>query len=114
MSENKRLPDEIFSAGAALDLNVLRNAPAFVSWLRRLDQRFDVRSLHFDYVTMFGPHVGREDTLVFPAFHDVAGKDYGELGERFVAQLPTIESAAGVADLARFTITVDAIAIPRG
>ena len=75
------------------------------------------------YATMFAPHVGHEDTVVFPAFREVAGKDYEELGEkfedeehkrfgkdgfeRFVAQLPAIESAAGVSDLALFTVKLE-------
>jgi hemerythrin-like domain-containing protein len=81
------------------------------------------------YVTMFAPHVGREDTVLFPAFHQLVGREYDELGERFedeetkrfgkggferyVAQLPAIEAAAGVADLARFTVTPEQLS-PRG
>ncbi|MGE5184386.1 MAG: hemerythrin domain-containing protein, partial [Acidobacteriota bacterium] len=30
------------------------------------------------YVTMFTPHVGREDTVLFPAFHELVGKQYAE------------------------------------
>ena len=72
------------------------------------------------YVSMFQPHIGREDTIVFPAFHELAGRDYAELGdkfedeerrhfgangfERFVAELDPIEKAAGVGDLALFTV----------
>ena len=72
------------------------------------------------YVTMFRPHVAREDTLLFPAFHDIAGKEYDALGdkfedeetkrfgrngfEHFVALLPPIEAAVGVDDLAKFTV----------
>lgn len=77
------------------------------------------------YGTMFRPHVGREDTLVFPAFHELVGKQYADLGdkfedeerahfgaggfEQFVAKLPPIEAAVGVADLARFTVTADGL-----
>lgn len=75
------------------------------------------------YASMFQPHIGREDTLVFPAFHQLAGRAYGELGEtfereeqarfgeggfeHFVAQLPAIEVATGVAELAKLTVTVN-------
>ncbi len=78
------------------------------------------------YVTMFTPHIGREDTVLFPAFHQLVGKQYDELGdkfedeetkrfgkggfERFVAQLPAIETAVGVSDLARFTVKVEDLA----
>ena len=72
------------------------------------------------YGTMFRPHIAREDTVLFPAFHELVGTRYDELGEqfedeeraqlgpagyeRFVAMLPSIEQLAGVADLARFTV----------
>ncbi|HTR52326.1 MAG TPA: hemerythrin domain-containing protein [Kofleriaceae bacterium] len=81
------------------------------------------------YGAMFVPHVGREDTLVFPAFHQLVGKEYADLGdqfedeerarfgvggfEQFVARLPAIEAAVGVADLAHFTVTVDDLARSR-
>src|SRR5207302_11202661 len=35
------------------------------------------------YATMFAPHVGREDTILFPAFRALVGKEYDELGEKF-------------------------------
>lgn len=75
------------------------------------------------YGAMFRPHIAREDTVVFPAFREVAGSAYAELGDKFedeerralgkdgydhfLAKLPAIETAAGVADLGRFTITLE-------
>jgi len=75
------------------------------------------------YAAMFRPHVAREDTAVFPAFRQVVGKRYDDLGdrleaeeharfgaggfERYVARLPAIETQAGVADLSRFTVTLE-------
>ncbi len=80
------------------------------------------------YATMFRPHVAREDTDVFPMFRQVVGKSYDQLGdkfedeehkrfgqggfERFVTQLPAIETAAGVGDLTRFTITLEDLDTP--
>jgi hemerythrin-like domain-containing protein len=73
------------------------------------------------YASMFRPHVAREDSVLFPAFHEVAGASYRELGdefeaveqrrfgkngfEHFVALLPAIETQVGVSDLAKFTVT---------
>jgi hemerythrin-like domain-containing protein len=94
--------------------------------LGRLDAETDRAALAAalrGYAIMFHPHIGREDTVLFPAFRELVGKDYDELGdkfedeerrrfgprgfERYVAQLPAIEAAAGVADLARFTATTE-------
>jgi hemerythrin-like domain-containing protein len=69
---------------------------------------------------MYRPHAAREDTLLFPAFHDLAGeKTYRELGEMFeaeetkqlghegfegaVAQVGKLEEQFGFADLDQFT-----------
>jgi hemerythrin-like domain-containing protein len=68
-----------------------------------------------DYGALFLPHLGHEDTRVFPAFHRIAGADFRDLGELFeaeeqrqfgpagfervVAQLPALETAAGVGEL---------------
>jgi hemerythrin-like domain-containing protein len=70
------------------------------------------------YATMMQPHVGHEDTVVFPAFRKVVGDEYDELGDKFeaeekrhfgedgfehyVAQLAPLEAAVG-AGLASFT-----------
>jgi hemerythrin-like domain-containing protein len=69
---------------------------------------------------MYRPHAAREDTLLFPAFHDLVGeKTYRELGEMFeaeetkqlghegfegaVAQVGKLEEQFGFADLDQFT-----------
>lgn len=69
---------------------------------------------------MYRPHAAREDTVLFPAFRGIVrGAAYRELGERFeaeeharlgargftgaVAEVAELETALGIADLARFT-----------
>jgi hemerythrin-like domain-containing protein len=69
---------------------------------------------------MYRPHAAREDTLLFPAFHDLMGeKAYKELGDQFedeekkqlgnegfegaVAQVAKLEEQFGFADLDQFT-----------
>jgi hemerythrin-like domain-containing protein len=69
---------------------------------------------------MYRPHAAREDTVLFPAFHDLMGdKAYRELGEQFedeekkklgsqgfegaVAQVAKLEEQFGLADLDQFT-----------
>jgi hemerythrin-like domain-containing protein len=69
---------------------------------------------------MYRPHAAREDTVLFPAFRELLGRDaYRELGERFeeeeharfgehgfadtVAEVARLELALGIHDLARFT-----------
>jgi hemerythrin-like domain-containing protein len=69
---------------------------------------------------MYRPHAAREDTVLFPAFHELMGeKAYRELGDRFedeekrklgdqgfegaVAQVAKLEEQFGLADLDQFT-----------
>jgi hemerythrin-like domain-containing protein len=69
---------------------------------------------------MYRPHAAREDTVLFPAFRDVVGRDaYYELGEEFeerehglfgehgfqsvVTEVADLERALGIHDLASFT-----------
>jgi hemerythrin-like domain-containing protein len=68
---------------------------------------------------MYGPHAAREDTILLPAFREVAGKDYEALGERFeqeerrrvgehgferaVEEVGAIERAMQMDDLAKLT-----------
>jgi hemerythrin-like domain-containing protein len=69
---------------------------------------------------MYRPHAAREDTLLFPAFHDLLGeKAYKELGDQFedeekkqlgnegfegaVAQVARLEEQFGFTDLDQFT-----------
>jgi hemerythrin-like domain-containing protein len=72
------------------------------------------------FIRMYRPHEAREDTVLFPAFHDLVGeKEYDKLGDQFeeiehktfgqdgfemaVKQVAQLESALGIADLAQFT-----------
>ena len=72
------------------------------------------------FTRMYRPHAAREDTVLFPAFRDVVGRNaYHELGEQFedkehelfgehgfektVAEVARLEGALGIGDLARFT-----------
>ena len=72
------------------------------------------------FTRMYRPHASGEDTVLFPAFHELAGqKAYRELGEQFedrekkvlgengfegaVAEVAKLETALGIHDLAKFT-----------
>jgi hypothetical protein len=71
------------------------------------------------YTRMYLPHASREDTIVFPAFRELSGARYAELGDEFeqreheilgeggfdavVAEVARIERAFGIEDLSRFT-----------
>jgi hemerythrin-like domain-containing protein len=78
-----------------------------------------IRSLH-QFIRMYEPHAAREDTVLFPAFHQMLpGKEYDELGDLFenkenelfgergfektVDRIAAIEKKLGIYDLARFT-----------
>ena len=69
---------------------------------------------------MYRPHAAREDTVLFPAFRSLLGRDaYRELGERFeeqeharfgkhgfedtVKEVARLEAALEIGDLASFT-----------
>jgi len=71
-------------------------------------------------VRMYAPHEAREDTVLFPALHDVVSKqEYGALGEDFekkehqlfgkegfegvVEHVGAIEKSLGIFDLRQFT-----------
>lgn len=71
------------------------------------------------FVRMYLAHAPREDTIVFPVFQELAGREYAELGERFeqeehrrlgegglrgiLEEIGRIEAAMGLDDLSRFT-----------
>ena len=71
------------------------------------------------YARMYLAHASREDTIVFPAFRELAGAAYAELGEQFeereheilgeggfraaVAEVERVERAFGLDDLSRLT-----------
>jgi hypothetical protein len=97
----RELTDEIrLSSGAA-------GTPRLASVLRAFER-------------MYRPHAAREDPVLFPAFRAVVGgAAYRELGEQFeerehtrlgehgfestVADVAWLDTALGIADLARFT-----------
>lgn len=72
------------------------------------------------YIQMYEPHSAREDTVVFPAFHDLVSEGiFKELGKKFeeieeqkfgengflsiVNQISQIEQLLGIYDLGQFT-----------
>jgi hemerythrin-like domain-containing protein len=72
------------------------------------------------FIRMYSPHEAREDTVLFPALHEVfTEKEYDELGDRFeeqehrkfgengfekmVGRVADIEKKLGIYDLAQFT-----------
>jgi hemerythrin-like domain-containing protein len=72
------------------------------------------------FIRMYGPHEAREDTVLFPAFHDVVGAtEYDDLGEGFekkeqelfgehgfekmVERVAAMEKVLGIYDLRQFT-----------
>ncbi len=72
------------------------------------------------FVRMYAPHAAREDTVLFPALHDIVSwHEYDALGEEFesrekqlfgadgfekiVAQVDAIERTLGIEDLSKFT-----------
>ena len=72
------------------------------------------------YINMYDPHSAREDTVIFPAFHEfVTPEEFKELGERFeeieeqkfgkdgfkhiVNEVAQIEKTLGIYNLAQFT-----------
>ena len=72
------------------------------------------------FIRMYNPHQAREDTILFPAFHEIVTQnEYDALGEEFekkenqlfgeggfeknVARVEAIEKTLGIYDLAQFT-----------
>ena len=72
------------------------------------------------FVRMYRPHEAREDTVLFPAFHELVGqKEYERMGRQFedrehellgeagfekaVAEVARLEESLGIFDLAKFT-----------
>ncbi len=72
------------------------------------------------FIRMYRPHAAREDTVLFPAFHEILGqKAYAELGEKFeerehalfgpegfrkfVDEVAQIEKELGIYELPQFT-----------
>jgi len=91
----------------------------------RLNQRTVNRQrlicLMSEFIKMYEPHTAREDTVIFPAFHqltlpdvynrlggqfeDIEEKKFGEGGfEKIERKVTEIESSLGIHDLGKYTI----------
>ena len=82
-------------------------------------QRRTLAEAIHQFIRMYRPHAAREDTVLFPAFVELAGKQYRKLGdafekkeravlgdkgfERSVVEVARLEQALGINDLAAFT-----------
>jgi hemerythrin-like domain-containing protein len=109
---------EQHQAGRRLTDVTLRLATA--KGLRSADGRRMLGDALRQFIRMYGPHEAREDTVVFPAFHEiVSSHEYDELGEAFekrehelfgregfegmVRRVAAIERSLGILDLSQFT-----------
>ncbi len=83
-------------------------------------QCYQLAYLLSQYIRMYEPHSARENTVVFPTFHNLVSQEqFKELGEKFeeieeqkfgedgfktiVEQIAEIEKALGIYDLNQFT-----------
>ena len=97
--------------------NILRLAPGS---RRDGDERRQLIAAMRSFIGMYRPHAAREDTVLFPAFHDLVGETaYHEVGEQFedeekkqlgnegfegaVAHVAELEEQFGLSDLDQFT-----------
>jgi len=102
-----------------------RNVTADILRLTKALARSDADRRHLaerlvSFTRMYRPHASREDTVLFPAFHELVGqKAYGELGDEFeerekkvlgesgfegaVQEVARLETGLGIHDLAKFT-----------
>jgi hemerythrin-like domain-containing protein len=103
----RRLTDDVLRLSAA-------GMPQALEGRRAL-----IRALQL-FIRMYAPHAAREDTVLFPAFHEiVTPKEYDELGDAFEAKenelfgdhgfekmvdrVAEIEKGLGLYDLGKFT-----------
>lgn len=80
----------------------------------------------YQFVRMYAPHEAREDTVLFPALHQILSRnEFDSLGEEFedkehelfgkdgfeemVAKVAALEMQLGIYDLAQFTPTPEAV-----
>jgi hemerythrin-like domain-containing protein len=88
--------------------------------MKEASQRRALRDAMHQFVRMYEPHEAREDTVLFPAFHQLVSRsEYDALGEEFekkehqlfggdgfekaVDEVARLEKALGIYDLAQFT-----------
>jgi hemerythrin-like domain-containing protein len=93
---------------------------ANVKALADANHRQQLRAALHAFTRMYEPHAAREDTVLFPALHDIVSKsEYDALGEDFerrehkvfgedgfehaVAEVDDLEKTLGIEDLAAFT-----------
>lgn len=93
---------------------------ATASALKNASERDQLHQSLAAFIRMYEPHEAREDTVLFPALHQiVSGNEYDALGEDFekkehqlfgqegfegqVAKVAEIEKALGIYDLSQFT-----------
>ncbi len=91
--------------------------------LKDAAQRTKLRQSLVQFIRMYEPHEAREDTVLFPAFHELVSKhEYDALGEDFekkenqlfggegfeknVDAVAALEKKLGIYDLAQFTPNV--------
>jgi hemerythrin-like domain-containing protein len=91
--------------------------------LKDAAQRTELRQSLVQFIRMYEPHEAREDTVLFPAFHELVSKhEYDALGEEFekkenqlfggegfeknVDAVAALEKKLGIYDLAQFTPNV--------
>ena len=105
-------------AGRRVTEVILQHSSA--SALKNEDDRQQVVRAIGEFNRMYAPHEAREDTVLFPAFHEIVSKhEYDSLGEDFekkenqlfgqegfekmVDKVAGIEKELGIYDLAQFT-----------
>jgi hemerythrin-like domain-containing protein len=88
--------------------------------LRKETERTELAGVLRQFGRMYAPHEAREDTVLFPAIHDIVSRqEYGALGEEFekkehqlfgkegfegmVEKVAAIEKELGIYDLSQFT-----------
>jgi hemerythrin-like domain-containing protein len=88
--------------------------------LKDPERRRQLRTELLAFIRMYEPHASREDTVLFPALHDIVSpSEYDALGEDFerrehkafgedgfehaVSEVEAIEKTLGIEDLAQFT-----------
>lgn len=105
-------------AGRKVTERIQRLATA--SAIKAPEQRAQLRSELLAFIRMYEPHASREDTVLFPALHDlVSASEYDALGEDFerrerkafgedgfehaVSEVDAIEMTLGIENLEQFT-----------
>ncbi|MDP4146620.1 MAG: hemerythrin domain-containing protein [Bacillota bacterium] len=102
--------------------NLTENILYFTSVKNGCYLKNNLRLIHLlsSYINMYEPHSAREDTVVFPAFHELlAPEEFNKLGEvfeeieeqkfgedgfkRIVNEVAEIEKTLGIYNLAQFT-----------